>query len=229
MKKIKKLVSRSELVKQLPHNAVVAEIGVARGDFSQIILINAFPRKLYLIDSWAYQDKSIYPGTINPQRNSQEKQTQNYNYVLQRFNGQIQNGQVLVHKGYSMKILNEFPNNYFDWVYIDANHQYKFVRKDLELCRLKVKEGGLICGHDYCEGNPITEVKYGVIQAVNEFCEKHGWRIVCLADNFWKGINFKSYVLVRNDMYTFYNKKFNQPWRFDISNIKSRLKRYFKI
>ena len=140
MKKIKKLVSRSELVKQLPHNAVVAEIGVARGDFSQVILANAFPRKLHLIDSWAYQDKSIYPGTINPQRNSQKKQIQNYDYVSQRFSHQIQKDQVVVHKGYSVDILNEFPNNYFDWVYIDANHQYEFVKKDLELCKLRVKK-----------------------------------------------------------------------------------------
>ncbi len=229
MKKIKKLVSRNELVKQLPHNAVIAEIGVARGDFSQVILTNAFPRKLHLIDAWEYQDKSIYPETVNPQRNSQKKQIQNYNFVLQRFNQQIQKGQVILHKGYSADVLKKFPDHYFDWVYIDANHQYKFVKEDLELCRLKVKEEGLICGHDYCEGNPIVGINYGVIQAVNEFCEKYGWEIVCLADHFWGGINFKSYVLVKDEMYDFYNKKFNNFLRLNLFNIKLKIKKYFGL
>lgn len=57
------------------------------------------------------------------------------------------------------------------------------MKKDLELCRLKVKKSGLICGHDYCEGNPITRVKYSVIQAVSEFCKKYDWKIICFKRN----------------------------------------------
>lgn len=33
--------------------------------------------------------------------------------------------------------------------FIDGNHDYKHVTWDIEKCRLVVKKGGLICGHDY--------------------------------------------------------------------------------
>jgi len=51
----------------------------------------------------------------------------------------------------------------FDIVYIDADHSYYSVLKDLEKSRKKVKPGGIISGHDY---SPRTQ---GVINAVNEF------------------------------------------------------------
>ncbi|MEL7133356.1 MAG: class I SAM-dependent methyltransferase, partial [Pseudomonadota bacterium] len=44
----------------------------------------------------------------------------------------------------------------------------------------KVKLGGLIAGHDYTMGNWITGYKYGVIEAVVEFCVKENWGIAFL-------------------------------------------------
>jgi len=48
-----------------------------------------------------------------------------------------------------------------DFIYIDANHSYKYVMKDIKLALSKVKSG-IIGGHDYSTDYP------GVIQAVNE-------------------------------------------------------------
>lgn len=49
-----------------------------------------------------------------------------------------------------------------DLVYIDAMHTYTNVKED-SLCWLpKIKEGGIICGHDYC---PFSD---GVAHAVKE-------------------------------------------------------------
>lgn len=53
-----------------------------------------------------------------------------------------------------------FQDNSLDFVFIDANHHYEFVKKDIEAWYPKVKPGGTIAGHDY-----IREVK----QAVDEF------------------------------------------------------------
>ncbi|MBT3311606.1 MAG: hypothetical protein HN379_06400 [Desulfobacteraceae bacterium] len=46
---------------------------------------------------------------------------------------------IILNRGKSEKVLNEFPDDYFDWVYIDDNHFYEYVSKDLEICFLKVK------------------------------------------------------------------------------------------
>lgn len=52
-----------------------------------------------------------------------------------------------------------------DVVFIDANHGYPSVIRDIRLARKLVRPGGVICGHDYKPEFP------GVIKAVNECFE----------------------------------------------------------
>jgi hypothetical protein len=47
-------------------------------------------------------------------------------------------------------------------VYIDASHEYEYVKQDILNWLPKVKLGGIICGDDYTRGWP------GVVLAVNE-------------------------------------------------------------
>jgi predicted O-methyltransferase YrrM len=58
----------------------------------------------------------------------------------------------------SKKYLDEF----FDIVYIDASHEYEYVKQDILNWHPKVKRGGIICGDDYIWGWP------GVVLAVDE-------------------------------------------------------------
>jgi len=51
------------------------------------------------------------------------------------------------------------------FIYIDGNHSYKFVKKDIEVAMKLVRSGGVIGGHDYNKG--------GVRRAVNEFCNRN--------------------------------------------------------
>ena len=63
-------------------------------------------------------------------------------------------------------MLEQFPDEYFDWVYIDGNHLYEYVKEDLEVSLRKTKAGGLITGDDYTEGGWWEG---GVKKAVDEF------------------------------------------------------------
>ena len=52
-----------------------------------------------------------------------------------------------------------------DFIYIDGNHDYEFVKKDIELYWKLLKPNGIIAGHDFN--------LYPVAKAVVEFCNKH--------------------------------------------------------
>lgn len=69
-------------------------------------------------------------------------------------------------KGFSADAANKIP--LVDFVFIDANHEYEFVKQDIELYWPKVKSGGFLCGHDYSGGHP------GVTKAVDEFFREAG-------------------------------------------------------
>jgi len=59
-----------------------------------------------------------------------------------------------------------FENNSLDFVYIDGNHTYNFVKQDIQIWLPKIKKSSLICGHDY-QGR-----FQGTIDAVNELLGK---------------------------------------------------------
>lgn len=55
-----------------------------------------------------------------------------------------------------------------DLLFIDGNHTYKFVRKEIEKYSPYVKKGGVILFHDYEPDMP------GVYPAVNKWAKKNG-------------------------------------------------------
>ena len=52
-------------------------------------------------------------------------------------------------EGYSPDALKELPDGSFDMCYIDGDHNFQAVLKDIEACRRVVRFGGLLSGHDY--------------------------------------------------------------------------------
>jgi hypothetical protein len=160
---------RTFLLRELPIGSVGAEIGVHVGDFSAEILRVVKPSRLHLIDPWRYEAGPEYRemGYGGQLRFGQAEMDDRYDGVMARFRKQREKGQVSVHRGRSAVIAREFRDSYFDWVYIDGNHFYEFVKEDLERFLPKVKVGGYLAGDDYIEG----WWKDGVRRAVTEFLE----------------------------------------------------------
>ena len=159
---------RKFLLNEMPKNSVCAEIGVSQGSFSEQILNIVQPRKLHLIDPWAEDPHSGY-----------------YDLVCGMFKQQIHSGQIVIHRAKSHLVADEFPDNYFDWIYVDGSHSYKSVRRDLDLYYPKVKMFGLITGDDY----QLVEKRKGLRDAVAEICEKYRMRLILIKNNqfiLWK-------------------------------------------
>lgn len=158
------LPNRTELLKLLPKSATVAELGVDEGGFSKQIMEICQPQKLHLIDLWG-----------SKRYNQNKKQG-----VEKQFESEIAEGRVEINLGYSTQVVGQFEDQYFDWIYIDTDHTYKTTRDELEMYRPKVKPGGIMAGHDFIKGNFEGMVRYGVIDAVYEFCKKHDWELIYL-------------------------------------------------
>ncbi len=174
IKNLKVVLSREELLKFLPKHGIVTELGVDKGDFSIKIISLTHPKKLYLIDTWV----------------SERYNENKMNYVTKRFKKEIDAGIVAIKRGTSEKELNKFEDNFFDGVYIDTSHSYKQTVEELELCRMKVKDGGIIAGHDYCQGNITEALAYGVVQAVNQFCINQDWEFIYLTHETDRNLSF---------------------------------------
>lgn len=65
-------------------------------------------------------------------------------------------------KGDSHVVHSQFPDESIDFLYIDGDHAYESIKKDILLWYPKIKNGGIISGHDF------DNVHTGVEQAVRE-------------------------------------------------------------
>jgi hypothetical protein len=169
---------------------VGVEIGVFKGQFSKV-LMEEWNGTLYMIDPWRplgeeYIDSSNHKDHLDA-----------YEQATNSIRGFEDRAFML--RGLSEQMVKLFANNSLDFVYIDGNHAYDFVKQDMEMWWPKLKKGGLFCGHDYLDiewtadglmengkdahiwtnggGDPaIDPYKYagifGVNPAVEEFCKK---------------------------------------------------------
>jgi predicted O-methyltransferase YrrM len=62
-------------------------------------------------------------------------------------------------KNSSIEASKRFPDSYFDFIFIDASHDYQSVKEDLNLWYPKLKEDGMIAGHDFEEKLPVELAK----------------------------------------------------------------------
>ena len=159
--------SRAKMLEYLPKNSVVAEVGTQYGRFAEKILAVTKPQKLHLVD---------YSFDLFKQELSQKENT-----LLSKG---IENGNIELHEGDSSTILSSFPDEYFDWIYIDADHAYEGVCKDIQQAYPKVKPDGMMIFNDYTNWSVCEIIPYGVAKAVNEFCIANNWEIVFLALQF---------------------------------------------
>jgi len=139
-------------------NIIGAEIGVGAGQNAKKILENLDIKKLYLIDLWTRF--SEYVKELKDTRNYSLKTT-NGKQIAEK-NLAKWNTRLVWTDEKSADAIEFIENEELDFVYIDGNHNYKYVLEDINLYWTKLKVGGLMAGHDFKPKFP------GVIQAVVE-------------------------------------------------------------
>ena len=80
---------------------------------------------------------------------------------------------VKICRGYTFDVVKEFPDEYFDFIYIDADHTYEGCKRDIDDWYLKLKHGGFLIGDDYRRSANKLHIQFGVIEAVKDFTMEH--------------------------------------------------------
>lgn len=147
------------------------EIGVWKGDNALSICKCLNVQRLYLIDPF-----KLY--------NEYKKDTGSW-MVLKSFN-QNKNEAVSKLSNYLeiTSFIEELSSTAFkdikekvNFVYIDGNHRYEYVKKDIQLYWNKLKKGGFIGGHD------IEQIE--VLRAVYEFAYERKATLHIIAPDWW--------------------------------------------
>jgi predicted O-methyltransferase YrrM len=152
---------------------MIAEIGVNRGETSQIFR-NLFPEaRLFLVDPWQLSTEYLHSAT--PISRKQKHYDKAYSLVTEQFKN---DPNITILRMTSTEAIAHTPEQ-FDLVFIDANHEYMHVKQDILSWLPKVRPGGILAGHDY---DPQIPMFSGVKQAVDEI---FGNKIMLGKDRLW--------------------------------------------
>jgi hypothetical protein len=139
------------------------EIGTWEGDFSEGILGVPSVTKLYCVDPYKHFDNEEYPDGMNDLSQDQfdDKFVLTVGKLVSKFGNRVE----FVRKT-SYDAVGQFADESLDFVYIDGNHDYKYVLQDLTIWYPKIKPGGYLCGDDVYSRSLDEHDKNGNVKRV---------------------------------------------------------------
>jgi predicted O-methyltransferase YrrM len=141
------VTNRIELLRRFPKGGRICELGTDRGNFARQILDIVQPDELRLVDV-----------------------TLTHCRVDVR-----QDARAHLHEMTTVSFLRQDKGADFDWIYVDADHSYAAVRRDIEAACPRVKPGGMLAFNDFARITREGFGVFGVHQAVCEFAAHSGW------------------------------------------------------
>lgn len=153
-----------EAILTLGDDVIGCEVGSCYG-WSLVYLLENAPNisKIYAVDPYAPYDAST--GGIDNGGVYMTQEIQNKIKELWFENTiSYSNRTELIQKSSSDAAL-DFEDGFLDFVFIDGDHSYSAVKKDIATYYPKIRSGGIVAGHDYS----FPDVK----NALKEFLEKH--------------------------------------------------------
>lgn len=134
---------------------VGAEIGVYRGEHAELMLQHLNMKKLYLIDPYVDNDPD-FEGHMKPlvpaAKGIAHERLKDYDQV------------VWIEEKSDIALSD--IQDLLDFVYIDGNHSYKYVMRDIMYYGSIVRHNGWLGGHDYTtRKSPLIEV----MEAVDDY------------------------------------------------------------
>jgi hypothetical protein len=152
------------------------EIGVSDGG-NAIHIANSYCNdpnsKIYCVDPW--MDYDGYP----EYKGEQQKGWLTFNKNIRK---SVHFEKFIVKRGLSENIVPTFDNDFFDLIFVDGNHETKYVYQDGKMSFDKLKSGGYIVFDDY--DNTWPQTMKGIDMFLNEYASKI--KIICNYEYFFQ-------------------------------------------
>lgn len=149
----------------------IVEFGSYHGRSTRALGDNCINGRVWAVDPW----DGKYPSQSGEK--FQEINTYCYPQFCRNLSDLISNGRVVPYRGFSYSF--HLPYQ-VDMVFIDGDHRYETVKKDIDKALDLLRTGGLVCGHDY----NWPSVKQAVDEKLGkvEECESIWWKRKYLSD-----------------------------------------------
>jgi hypothetical protein len=156
-----------EIIARLPKRepCTVIEVGTWRGKTSRQILERCHNATLYMIDRWECPttDDSYFNSGSETARLPQAKYDEAYDICFYLALKHGKRAQII--RSDSVAAAAGFEDGTVDLIFIDGDHSYDGVKRDILAWKKKVKRGGWLGGHDYAHPDQ-GEVKRAVDELI---------------------------------------------------------------
>ena len=157
------------------------EIGVCVGELAAKAL-SEFPDLLYTgIDPWRLDDTYQAQIAEKTRRCLLSEASWESVYELAKAAVAFAGDRARLVRSTSIDAAPQFPDGYFDIVYIDGDHSYKAVTEDLEAYWPKVSPGGIFAGDDFCH----KFYKLNVCRAVSQWFAARNMQFEIIGEQVW--------------------------------------------
>ena len=130
-----------------------AEIGVRKGEFSEVLLRSNPNLTLLCVDTWAPYGR-VGQGRQDAFLHLCRRRLVSYKHEIMKMS--------------SMEALNHVPDASLDFVYVDGLHDFDNMMMDTICWSKKVREGGIVSGHDF-----YNFYRGGITFAVEAYTRAH--------------------------------------------------------
>mmetsp|Transcript_6297 Transcript_6297/g.11625 ORF Transcript_6297/g.11625 Transcript_6297/m.11625 type:complete len:300 (-) Transcript_6297:47-946(-) len=173
----------------LNYTGVGVEVGVQKGFYTRKLLQGWRRAKMFIqVDLWEHQEN--YEDLANVGQDAQNVNMQMSCTAGQAMKQQGYTQEVLQCKDYSTECAKLIPDDSIDFIYIDARHDRKGVLEDLQHYWPKLREGGMIAGHDYMEQFEVPNQNWSL--NYDGSVDETGRVVKGAVDDFFSGVASES-------------------------------------
>lgn len=190
------LLAIQRISEAIPENGIVVEVGSLFGRSAYVWASSCKPSvRIFCIDPWDNSEFDAHIGVSSARGKYLGKKINS----IETFNNYIGDRVSNIEKIQDRSPPSKWEHGLAHVVYLDGDHQFEAVTKDIEFWFLHLRADGILCGDDYNSVHP------GVVKAVEDFAEKQNKKIFRI-EKFWAVVSEHNSKTLKDAETVFYTE-----------------------